>query len=210
MKEFSDEKQQEIKEQISEWNGDFERSEFYTGLTDAQREESNFIIEVFAELMYGYYLLEPSKWTASALEECCLDLLPRKVSAGNEFYDAVEPVLTAYFSFLQEKGVLNNASTLIRRLKKVSVPMREAADSPTSWGIAKQLFMEAKEQGVDLSNQAALDRYVQNYNHSIRQENQLVSKKPKVGRNDPCPCGSGKKYKKCCGMAGQVIEFPKR
>ncbi len=25
---------------------------------------------------------------------------------------------------------------------------------------------------------------------------------PKVGRNDPCPCGSGKKYKKCCG-AGQ-------
>jgi preprotein translocase subunit SecA len=21
-----------------------------------------------------------------------------------------------------------------------------------------------------------------------------------VGRNDPCPCGSGKKYKKCCGM----------
>ena len=21
---------------------------------------------------------------------------------------------------------------------------------------------------------------------------------PKIGRNDPCPCGSGKKYKKCC------------
>ncbi|MBC8391880.1 MAG: SEC-C domain-containing protein, partial [Deltaproteobacteria bacterium] len=21
---------------------------------------------------------------------------------------------------------------------------------------------------------------------------------PKVGRNDPCPCGSGKKFKKCC------------
>ncbi|MDT8342737.1 MAG: SEC-C metal-binding domain-containing protein, partial [Longimicrobiales bacterium] len=24
---------------------------------------------------------------------------------------------------------------------------------------------------------------------------------PRVGRNDPCPCGSGKKYKKCCGAA---------
>lgn len=24
---------------------------------------------------------------------------------------------------------------------------------------------------------------------------------PQVGRNDPCPCGSGKKYKKCCGGA---------
>ncbi|MAK26761.1 MAG: preprotein translocase subunit SecA [Opitutae bacterium] len=27
----------------------------------------------------------------------------------------------------------------------------------------------------------------------------VVRDQPKVGRNDPCPCGSGKKYKKCCG-----------
>ena len=27
-----------------------------------------------------------------------------------------------------------------------------------------------------------------------------VRKEKKVGRNDPCPCGSGKKYKKCCGQ----------
>ncbi len=27
----------------------------------------------------------------------------------------------------------------------------------------------------------------------------LTTKKSKVGRNEPCPCGSGKKYKKCCG-----------
>ena len=27
---------------------------------------------------------------------------------------------------------------------------------------------------------------------------------PKVGRNDPCPCGSGKKYKKCCGAANDT------
>ena len=27
----------------------------------------------------------------------------------------------------------------------------------------------------------------------------FVREAPKVGRNDPCPCGSGKKYKKCCG-----------
>lgn len=27
----------------------------------------------------------------------------------------------------------------------------------------------------------------------------FVRSEPKVGRNDPCPCGSGRKYKKCCG-----------
>ena len=26
-----------------------------------------------------------------------------------------------------------------------------------------------------------------------------LREQPKIGRNDPCPCGSGKKYKKCCG-----------
>ncbi len=30
-------------------------------------------------------------------------------------------------------------------------------------------------------------------------ENRTVRKGKKIGRNDPCPCGSGKKYKKCCG-----------
>jgi len=28
---------------------------------------------------------------------------------------------------------------------------------------------------------------------------EAVAAGKKVGRNDPCPCGSGKKYKKCCG-----------
>lgn len=27
----------------------------------------------------------------------------------------------------------------------------------------------------------------------------VINEGPKVGRNDPCPCGSGKKYKNCCG-----------
>lgn len=30
-------------------------------------------------------------------------------------------------------------------------------------------------------------------------DSKMVVNENKVGRNDPCPCGSGKKYKKCCG-----------
>ncbi len=30
-------------------------------------------------------------------------------------------------------------------------------------------------------------------------ESVMVRNENKIGRNDPCPCGSGKKYKKCCG-----------
>ena len=46
---------------------------------------------------------------------------------------------------------------------------------------------------------------IHNQAKSIVQNNQSntlsvpIAKSMKVGRNDPCPCGSGKKYKKCCG-----------
>ena len=32
-----------------------------------------------------------------------------------------------------------------------------------------------------------------------QQNNTIVRTTQKIGRNDPCPCGSGKKYKNCCG-----------
>ncbi len=32
-------------------------------------------------------------------------------------------------------------------------------------------------------------------------ETPITREEPKIGRNDPCPCGSGKKYKKCCGKS---------
>ena len=35
--------------------------------------------------------------------------------------------------------------------------------------------------------------------YKIQKSSRTVVKPKKIGRNDPCPCGSGKKYKKCCG-----------
>jgi preprotein translocase subunit SecA len=31
------------------------------------------------------------------------------------------------------------------------------------------------------------------------EQDAIINAFSKIGRNDPCPCGSGKKYKKCCG-----------
>jgi SEC-C motif-containing protein len=37
------------------------------------------------------------------------------------------------------------------------------------------------------------------HHHAHEKPQTMMRESPKVGRNDPCPCGSGKKYKKCCG-----------
>ena len=49
-------------------------------------------------------------------------------------------------------------------------------------------------EGENAQRQAA-----QNVNRQSEQPRQPMKADPKVGRNDPCPCGSGKKYKNCHG-----------
>ena len=65
--------------------------------------------------------------------------------------------------------------------------------------IAKQ--MEA--EGVDLSSPAAMRKWAKANQKKIREQEygtvKTIVKDKEPGRNDLCPCGSGKKYKKCCG-----------
>ena len=43
-----------------------------------------------------------------------------------------------------------------------------------------------------------LKTYLNNLIHGGGDKNPYVRSSKKIGRNDPCPCGSNKKYKKCC------------
>ncbi|MFM0741677.1 UPF0149 family protein [Paraburkholderia xenovorans] len=54
---------------------------------------------------------------------------------------------------------------------------------------------------------AAIYRYWVPHRLAVQQQKLAEVKQraePKVGRNDPCPCGSGKKFKKCCGAAATL------
>ncbi len=61
-----------------------------------------------------------------------------------------------------------------------------------------QFLQDHNEQGqaVELGRQMLEE--LPEIEEEFRTE-QIVNTAPKVGRNDPCPCGSGKKFKKCCG-----------
>jgi len=63
----------------------------------------------------------------------------------------------------------------------------------TSVDDLEEAFQRKKRRELEQARMAGSgDRHVQ----------QVVRGQAKVGRNDPCPCGSGKKYKKCCGAGG--------
>lgn len=70
------------------------------------------------------------------------------------------------------------------------------------WPAQREELAKAIPAGV-----AAIYRYWLPYRKAVH-ERQIATTiqraTPKIGRNDPCPCGSGKKFKKCCGAAADL------
>jgi preprotein translocase subunit SecA len=62
----------------------------------------------------------------------------------------------------------------------------------------RMLFSYRVRKEEDIKRTATKTNYVTS-GGSEPEKKKPVVKGQKVGRNDPCPCGSGKKYKKCCG-----------
>ncbi len=83
------------------------------------------------------------------------------------------------------------------------VVQQQGAPPPPQTGLTEGPSQPAPSTAMPLPEAAALRRFDQL--HSNRDESAggpaPVRKGEKVGRNDPCPCGSGKKYKKCHGVA---------
>ena len=60
---------------------------------------------------------------------------------------------------------------------------------------------EAEKIAQQLKIKQELEAAVMQFNHSNLEKEEFVTEK-KIARNNPCPCGSGKKYKQCCGKSG--------
>ncbi|MCX6809559.1 MAG: SEC-C metal-binding domain-containing protein [Candidatus Berkelbacteria bacterium] len=86
------------------------------------------------------------------------------------------------------KEVEDNMETAVVAQKNEIVQTKSPKDQDQK--IEKQI----KSKGVITTIRSASDRM----ESAMRQSSQPSSGQ-KIGRNDPCVCGSGKKYKKCCG-----------
>lgn len=158
--EYSDEELEEILNKIEAWEKTFHESKHFIGLTEEQKQESGFIISIFAEYMYSHIGLTPKKWNESGLVECCLDILPGKVTADKSFFKSIAPVLFAFFNFLGEKKLLRKASRLAKTVKEIDSQIVKNASDSSGWGFAKSMLMGAKKAGVDLENENEVNKFI--------------------------------------------------
>lgn len=92
---------------------------------------------------------------------------------------------------------------LAAELDKMSPEILAQAKDPQMRALIIGIYRKMLVAGVDIHDDKEVKKWMKKH-PEVMQGGDVVQvatvrrEQPKVGRNDPCPCGSGKKHKKCC------------
>src|SRR6266516_4224508 len=134
--EYSEKQLSAILATVDEWSEAFAKSPEFARLSGSQQRKASAITEFFAKYTYEYLLLSPCEWNCDAVEECCTEILPRKVSAETALFEAIAPVLSAFFTFLEDHSLLGNGRALAEALEVLGVEIVTKAEDRGNWGPA--------------------------------------------------------------------------
>lgn len=140
--------------------------------------------------------------------------------------DAFDPVLSTNVYFDEHREYLDGEMWAYGYMTGIDIQRQNwnaFFDDPTSAEVLRPIYLlgadkvspeeevltETPQQREELSKQipasvARLYRFWQPYRRAVAKRTIGASfqrEHTKVGRNEPCPCGSGKKFKKCCGAS---------
>lgn len=135
-------------------------------------EDIRKIIKRFLKVAYEDLGQAPRQLHGDELQTAICQMLPRHFGKKDPLAQAVPEVLRAYLNHLQDTGILSHHYELQQAVESSAEPFLAAVAS----GNAHAQGPAMTEKGTPFVHRAS-----------------------KTGRNDPCPCGSGKKLKKCCG-----------
>ena len=98
---------------------------------------------------------------------------------------------------------------LAAELDKMSPQILAQAKDPQMRALIISIYRKMLVDGVNINDDKEVKKWMKKH-PEVLQGGEAVKvatvrrEEPKVGRNDPCHCGSGKKYKKCCGQGKQL------
>lgn len=151
---------------------------------------------------FGFFLLQLSSDTINQINYLIETILhkAKKDRKNHDFvlgFDSASSGITFHCNY-------DNAYDAMNRLEKHCSVRKYATKSNTWYGICLHPDDLSIKFGVTLDNKweysYTLEKEVEKLNKSPNKKTILFgeNKIKKLGRNDPCICGSGKKYKKCC------------
>ncbi len=193
--------------------GRFMESEAAGKLEPELFEDAGFIIYNLLVYAWTYTNGSPEKLDEYALEQVLLEVFPRKITAERDLFEKVAPVTEVFLRWLESESILADTFSLVETVRGWADTIVANCMNPQYWGMGKSFAMQARADGVDTQDEQAMQRYMVEYNlrrmgrklsaqpdlRDLSPPIPIIEQSPKIGRNAPCPCGSGRKYKKCCG-----------
>lgn len=165
---------------------------------DGRQGETLCYAEIFNSPYYDRFLIEHNDTSYVVLDSYCTNPKCNCNDVSLTFYEMDSSEGTSSFSFdLQSKFkpgkykiVDTNGRISGGEIKELYNCLMERLDDP-GFEFLKNRYTRMK----NLSTALGLDKTPVDNGHDAVPEKHSG----KVGHNDPCPCGSGKKYKNCCG-----------
>ncbi|MEZ4883441.1 MAG: SEC-C metal-binding domain-containing protein [Chitinophagales bacterium] len=183
MTNWSEEKREAVKIRTQKWVNDFMEDPFFKELTEEQQDHAGFAVDVFANYMYDYEKQMPEEWTVESLMSCCTEILPRKISSDEDFFEELPHILEAYFLFLDKKGYIKNGKELAKVVLEIADEIAEEGSNPDNWGMAKTFMMAAIEAGIDPTDSVEVNKFISVYNNKMQASNYLMEEVVERGRD---------------------------
>lgn len=159
---------------------DFQNSKTIKSKAATYKENVGYVVKSFLDYIFFHEHKEIRETTAEHVNHFMLEFAPRKLSFSTEDVKKVPEILSQFLTFLETDGHIHNGVQLGDIAKANSRAFTKA--------MPKQKKVTDKKPAKPAKKAAAM-----------KKPKKKAVLEAKVGRNDPCPCGSGKKYKKCCG-----------
>jgi hypothetical protein len=111
---------------------------------------------------------QPTRWRSGDLTDLLLELVPRKVTADDEWYAAAVPTTRAFLTRLHQNGALHRASaplsSLLAELDEIEGEFLQAVRDPARFGMAKSILGAVGLGTDDLPDAAELDAATARFN----------------------------------------------
>lgn len=139
---------------ITKWNEQFCKlfldSESGQKLLDEIKESDvAMAISCFSEMCYGYHLQKPGQWTTDAVQDVCVNVMPRKILCDDDFFRHAATTIVTFIAWMQDNACIKNGTDLMNALKKHKYQMLENAQTPSMWGIGKSLLKGSETNTLD-------------------------------------------------------------
>jgi hypothetical protein len=110
----------------------------------------------------------PLRFSPPMVELFCLDWAPRKMAVDDGTFALVPDVLAAWIRFVgHRRGIREEAIGLAVEATYLYAPeMKRLAKDPSSWGPAKIMVLAVQNRGIDITDQAAMDEFIDEVNHN--------------------------------------------